>query len=211
MSRETEFNNAGRSSNWKSYYDDHEGRPASALLQSALHLVETDTPLRQAVDLGCGGGNDARFLLESGWNVLAIDREENAINLVKAIGREFPAGQLHAVTQAFEYLYPLPSSSLIFAGMALPFCHPEHFTDVWSNILSALEPGGVFAGNLFGDRDDWADRIFMNFHSQAQARALFQDLDLHLFQVYEEDGPCMHGFKHWHRFDFIAKKPIAGA
>ncbi|MFQ6574248.1 class I SAM-dependent methyltransferase [Pseudomonas sp. UM16] len=211
MNSETEFNNADRSSNWKTYYDHHEGRPASVLLRAALHLVDTDTPIRQAIDLGCGAGNDTRFLLDSGWNVLAVDREDNAINLVKARGRGFPEGQLCAVAQAFECLHPLPSSSLIFAGMALPFCHREHFADFWSNILSTLEPGGVFAGNLFGDRDDWADRTFMNFHSEAQARALFQGLDLHLFQVHEEDGPCMRGFKHWHRFDFIAKKPIARA
>ncbi|MEG0858655.1 MAG: class I SAM-dependent methyltransferase [Pseudomonas sp.] len=197
----------GRSSQWEAYYEHHKDRPGSPLLRSALSFVTADSACRQAVDLGCGAGNDSRFLLEAGWDVLAIDREEAAINRVGMAGQGFPNGQLQAVAQPFEGLNRLPSASLVYAGMALPFCHPEHFVKLWSTVLSALEPGGVFAGNLFGDRDDWANRTFMNFHSEAQARSLFQDLELMLFHVHEEDGPCMQGFKHWHRFDFIARKP----
>ncbi|MDD2061250.1 class I SAM-dependent methyltransferase [Pseudomonas sp. GD03860] len=200
----------GRSANWRVYYEHHEGRPASALLRAALPRIGTDVVGRQAVDLGCGAGNDSRFLLENGWHVLAIDREESAINRVTAMGEGFPQGQLHAVVQAFENLVPLPACSLVFAGMALPFCHPEHFAALWKNVLSALEPGAVFAGNLFGDRDSWAGRPFMSFQTQAQARTLFEGLELEFFHEHEEDGPCMQGFKHWHRFDFIAKKPMSG-
>lgn len=197
----------GRSSQWQAYYEHHKDRPGSPLLRSALSFVSADNANRQAVDLGCGAGNDSRFLLEAGWNVLAIDREEAAISRVVEAGQGFASGQLRAVAQAFEELHVLPSAALVYAGMALPFCHPEHFAKLWSGVVSALVPGGVFAGNLFGDRDDWANRTFMNFHAEAQARGLFQDLELMLFQVHEEDGPCMHGFKHWHRFDFIARKP----
>ena len=196
-----------RLANWQVYYDHHKDRPASALLRSALPRVSTGELSGHAVDLGCGAGNDSRYLLEAGWRVLAIDREENAINRVATLCEGFPKGQLHTRVQAFESLAPLPQSSLVFAGMALPFCHPEHFTALWANVLSALEPGAVFAGNLFGDRDSWSGRAFMNFHTEAQARALFEGLELQFFHVHEEDGPCMQGFKHWHRFDFIAKKP----
>lgn len=200
-----------KSSQWDAYYEHHKDRPRSPLLRSALSFVNGNSAGRQAVDLGCGAGNDSRFLLEAGWDVLAIDREAAAIDRVKMAGQGFPCGQLRAVVQPFESLDRLPSAALVYAGMALPFCHPGHFVNLWSAVLSALEPGGVFAGNLFGDRDDWASRTFMNFHSETQARGLFQDLELMLFNVHEEDGPCLHGFKHWHRFDFIARKPDSGA
>jgi len=117
-----------RLANWQVYYDHHKDRPASALLRSALPRVSTGELSGHAVDLGCGAGNDSRYLLEAGWRVLAIDREENAINRVATLCEGFPKGQLHTRVQAFESLAPLPQSSLVFAGMALPFCHPEHFT-----------------------------------------------------------------------------------
>ena len=201
----------GRSSQWEAYYERHKDRPGSPLLRSALSFITAHDTCRHAVDLGCGAGNDSRFLLEAGWDVLAIDREAAAINRVEKTALSCPRGQLRTRVQPFEGLNRLPSASLVYAGMALPFCHPEHFVNLWSTVLSALVPGGVFAGNLFGDRDDWANRTFMNFHTETQARGLFQGLELMLFHVHEEDGPCMQGFKHWHRFDFIARKPDPGA
>lgn len=75
-----------RSSQWEAYYERHKDRPGSPLLRSALSFITAHSACRQTVDLGCGAGNDSRFLLEAGWDVLAIDREAAAINLVEKTG-----------------------------------------------------------------------------------------------------------------------------
>lgn len=158
------------------------------------------------MDLGCGSGNETRALLRAGWDVLAIDREPAAIEMVEAIGLEHPDAKLETATRRFESLEVLPPSSLIHAGMALPFCHPDHFEKFWSVVVTALLPGGVFVGQLFGDKDDWAADTERTFHSEREARALFRDLGLKVFDVHEFDGPSMRGMKHWHRFDVIAQR-----
>lgn len=196
-------------SKWKTYYEHHRDRPASSLFRTALGLASILTISRKAVDLGCGSGNETRALLQAGWDVLAIDREPTAIEMVHAIGLDHPAAKLETATQRFESLESLPSSSLIHAGMALPFCHPDHFEKFWSVVMSALLPGGIFVGQLFGDKDDWASDKARTFHSELEARVLFQGLRLKVFEIHEYDGPSMRGTKHWHRFDVIAQKPAS--
>lgn len=202
-----QLNDPCGTSKWKTYYEHHRDRPASSLLHTALELASTQTNSRNAVDLGCGSGNETRALLQAGWDVLAIDREPAAIEMVHAIGLAHPAAKLETATQLFESLESLPPSSLIHAGMALPFCHPDHFEKFWSVVVSALLPGGIFVGQLFGDKDDWASDTARTFHSELEARALFQGLSLKAFEILEYDGPSMRGTKHWHRFDVIAQKP----
>ncbi|NVN62648.1 methyltransferase domain-containing protein [Pseudomonas putida] len=194
---------------WTTYYEHHRDRPASSLLHTAIGLASTQTNSRKAVDLGCGSGNETRALLQAGWDVLAIDREPAAIEMVHAIGLDHPAAKLETATQWFESIEALPPSSLIHAGMALPFCHPDHFEKFWSVVTSALLPGGVFVGQLFGDKDDWASDPERTFHSESEARVLFQDLSLKAFKIHEYDGLSMRGTKHWHRFDVIAQKPAS--
>ena len=194
---------------WKTYYDRHRDRPASSLFYAALGLASTQARSRKAVDLGCGSGNETRALLQAGWDVLALDQELAAIEMVRAIGQDHPGAKLETTIQRFENLEALPPSSLIHAGMALPFCHPDYFEKFWSIVMSALLPGGFFVGQLFGDKDDWASDATRTFHSELGARALFRGLSLKAFEVHEYDGPNMRGTKHWHRFDVIAQKPVS--
>lgn len=194
---------------WKTYYEHHRDRPASSLLYTALGLASPQTNSRKAVDLGCGSGNETRALLQAGWDVLALDQELAAIEMVHAIGQDHPGAKLETTIQRFESLETLPPSSLIHAGMALPFCHPDYFEKFWSVVMSALLPGGFFVGQLFGDKDDWASDATRTFHSELEARALFRGLSLKAFEVHEYDGPSMRGTKHWHRFDVIAQKPAS--
>ncbi|AZE49679.1 SAM-dependent methyltransferase [Pseudomonas chlororaphis] len=58
--------------------ENRETRDIRPALQ-ALDLVDNQTGIRQAVDLGCGAGNETRQLVQAGWQVLAIDREPEAI------------------------------------------------------------------------------------------------------------------------------------
>lgn len=196
-----------RSARWAAYYDAHEGRAVSPLLKQAVTHCAESQGRRQAVDLGCGAGQETRFLLDGGWNVLAIDREATAIQRIQDIPRLDSDSQLDTAVAAFEALPALPASDLIHAGLSLPFCHPQSFAALWEAILSALKPGGVFVGQLFGDRDGWASNPNLTFHSAGAVDALLVDLNVQHLREVEEEGRSMQGPKHWHRIDIIASKP----
>ncbi|WP_234253912.1 class I SAM-dependent methyltransferase [Billgrantia aerodenitrificans] len=192
---------------WAAYYQSHEGRPVSPLLKRALTCVDEGVMYRQAVDLGCGAGHETCFLIETGWQVLAVDKEPQAIERVHRLIDQDYHSRLDVRAIAFEELAELPDATLIHAGLSLPFCHPKSFASLWTMILSSLTPGGVFVGQLFGDRDDWSSNPAMTFHSGAAVADLLDGLDIRFMRELDEDGKSLRGPKRWHRFDIIATKP----
>jgi hypothetical protein len=103
----------------------------------------------------------------------------------------------------------LPYAHLIHAGFSLPFCAPQQFPALWARIGRALAPGGVFAGQLFGTHDTWADDPDMTFYVRHQVEVLLDGLDILRLEVTERDGHAFSGPKHWHTFDILARKPIS--
>lgn len=198
--------NIDNKTGWESFYHANQTRAASPLLRCALGNDCLPRGNGYAVDLGCGGGIETALLLNAGWKVLAIDKEPKAIARVEALKAAQPNADLVVMASRFEELNSLPTSALIHAGLSLPFCEPTHFPSLWKTILSALEPGGVFVGHLFGDRHDWANHPIMSFHSEAEAKALCNGLTVELFRDSEGQGGLVP--HHWHRFDFILRKPV---
>ena len=103
----------------------------------------------------------------------------------------------------------LAQARLIHAGLSLPFCAPRQFPALWARIGRALAPGGVFAGQLFGTRDTWADDPDMTFCARHQVEVLLDGLDILRLEETERDGHAFSGPKHWHTFDILARKPIS--
>lgn len=106
----------------------------------------------------------------------------------------------------FEYLAELPPSSLIHAGLALPFCHPRRFDHLWNLMCKALVPGGVFAGHFFGLRHGWASQGHMSFHSVENVQALAAGLETVLLRETESAMVIDSGTVNWHRIDVILRK-----
>ena len=70
---------------------------------------------------------------------------------------------------------------------------PEYFETLWRLVTAALEPGGVFVGHLFGERHGWAALAHMTFQTEAQARLLCGNLELHLLREFEQPGASLQG------------------
>ena len=193
-------------SNWAAYYTARQGRPPRPLLLNALgRFVDGAQQRRFAIDLGCGEGTDTRALLQRGWHVLAIDREPEAIARVQTMTPPTLQPQLQTAIAAFEEV-TLPNADLIYAGYSLPFCHPSHFMALWQKIVRAIQPGGRFVGQIFGDRDEWRTNQQMTFLTEAAMQALFTGFVLEYVCEIDEDGQAFSGPKHWHYFDMIARK-----
>jgi SAM-dependent methyltransferase len=199
---------------WPAYFDRMEGKPPRATLVRALDkfgpVDASDAPL--AVDLGCGSGQDLVPLLERGWRVWACDASAEGLARLRArpeCAAAIALGQLEVERADFRTA-ELPPAALVNASFALPFCPPAEFPGLWAKIDAALDaggPGGRFAGQLFGDRDDWAALGDRTHLSRAETLALFDQYVLEHFE--EEDRPSSHAGehrKHWHVFHIVARK-----
>lgn len=193
---------------WPGFYRWTARRPPRDLLLRTLDHLNwevTSRRRRTAVDLGFGAGNDTLQLLRHHWKVLAIDGEPAAMDF---LSKRVPRSQRSSLTMRTAPMegLSLPKVDLVYASYSIPFCNPAEFPRLWSTIRKALVPGGHFAGQVFGDRDEWAGRRPMTFHTLRQARALTKGYRTEMFRETEEEGRSYEGPKHWHLFDLILEK-----
>ena len=194
---------------WEAYYRWTSRRPPRELLVQVLNHIDWEGRGRKgrtAIDLGFGAGTDSLELLRRGWKVLAIDGQSVA---ARFLARRVPArhrSSLTCLVAPMEGL-ELPPADLIYASFSLPFCSPESFPALWSSIRRAIRPGGHFAGQLFGDKDEWrGDRPFV-FHGRRELGQLARGFRTELLRETVEEGRSFDGPKHWHFFDLILGKP----
>jgi trans-aconitate methyltransferase len=189
---------------WDEYYQKIQGREPRQLVLDALEKFPSGESL-YAIDLGCGDGTETVVLLSRGWNVLAIDGESAAIKrLMDKVPEE---AHKHLQTQVAKFKdVVLSPADLIYASLSIPFCEPEYFDALWDKIVSAIKPGGRFAGQFFGVRDSWAVNTDMTFHTEDQVRARLTGFEIESFHEMDEDGTATSGPKHWHVFTVIARK-----
>ena len=198
---------------WSRYYDAaKDGAPRETLLL-ALDLFEaeglTTGAERRAVDLGCGEGRDTAELLRRGWRVLAIDAEREAVERLRARTDldSDAAARLEARISSFEEAEWGRRADLVNSSFALPFCPPDRFPALWERIPSSLRRGGRFSGQLFGDRDGWAQDPALSFHRRADVEHMLQAFQVERFDEIEENGKTALGEpKHWHVFHIVARK-----
>lgn len=195
------------SGDWVGYYDRQRDRDPRALLLQALASFEREGRVGKAVDIGAGQGFETAELLRRGWEVEAIDAQEEGIRRLRERAGE-AGGRLRTIVSRMEDT-DVPAADLVHASFSLPFCPPAAFPSLWERIRSALRPGARFVGELFGDRDTWAStEPEMTFVNEAQARALFDGLVLESFEEEEsEDEGWGDESKHWHVFHAIARLP----
>ena len=194
---------------WIAYYAKTAGRPPRQTLVFALDLFDNLTTdlERFAVDLGSGGGRDTVEILRRGWRVLAIDAEPNAIAAIRS-RTDLPvgAGLSGMVSRLGDAIWP--ECAFVNSSFALPLCVPSDFDRVWQRIRGSLVPGGRFAGQLYGDRDSWAGRDGMTFHTRTEVEELLAGLKVELLNEEETDSVTPRGAaKHWHVFHIVARKP----
>lgn len=196
------------------------------------HLGSGGTKERRlAIDIACGEGRDTRAMLERGWNVIAVDyhaeavkrtiaalsadwRERCAVRQVamEAIATDHElAGMISAICDGGgdhkRGVEVLGKVDLINASFALPFCDPEKFPALWAWIGRTLGVGGRFAGQFFGDRDEWQCVRPKSHVTLAQLLELLRGVEVeHLEEVEKDGSDAMGGVKHHHVFHVVARK-----
>ena len=195
---------------WDDFYKKIAGRYPRPALTDALALFEKEpapAEPRLAIDLGSGDGIECIFLLERGWRVLAVDGDPSAAKWLEEKTPPEMRDRLQILTAKFEDV-SLPHADLIHSSFSMPFCPPEHFPAFWKRVADSVTPGGRFAGQFFGVRDEWANEPNMTFLTEEQVRGLFVGFEIETFHEKDREGKSARGMKHWHVFTVIARKPV---
>lgn len=122
-------------------------------IERTLHRFEDFKGI--AYDLGCGAGNLSCFLVQKGWNVIAVDKEVEIIKSKKEKLKDELKEKLEIVQESFENL-EMKKCDFILAINSLPWCDKDKFNDMWNKINKSLKVGGRIAITFFGPNDDLA-------------------------------------------------------
>ena len=199
---------ANKKFNWSEYYANHsESKPALTLLTGLKYFNRKNLPFpKTSIDIGCGQGTDVAELLREGWDVIAIDKEAEAEQILVNKFSKFHGNKLITQVQKMENII-IPPITLVNASFSLPFCNPNNFSQLWTNITSSITIGGIFCGQLFGMEDGWASNKNMTFHHRKSLNDLFKDFRIHFLHEENSISNTSSGEKkNWHVFDLVAEK-----
>ncbi|MBL9002119.1 MAG: class I SAM-dependent methyltransferase [Phycisphaerae bacterium] len=198
---------------WPRYFDAVASLgPRDTLIRAAgLHGQADPANPPMAVDIACGEGRDTRELLARGWRVWAFDATCQAIDRLSASVPTHHLGALSARVLRMEDAAAAEDwpgeVALVNASFALPFCDPAAFPSLWKRIVECLVPGGRFAGQFFGDRDEWAVVRPTSHWRRAEVERLFKGFLIEHFEEVEKDGGDALGItKHHHLYHIVARR-----
>lgn len=204
---------------WPAYFDAVREQPPRETCLRALDAFERDNRALSnpvAIDIACGEGRDTRAILARapGWRVWAVDSSTEGLTRLRSAVRESDRPRVETVVLAMEeipsHAARLPGrADFINASFALPFCDENGFPALWAWIRATVAPGGRFAGQFFGDRDEWAPVNPRRHHTRDQVLSLLGGFSVEHFDEVEKDGlDAMGGTKHHHVFHVVAGRPV---
>lgn len=179
-------------------------KPNKLLMKFFDMKLDRDINEKTAIDLGCGTGNDTIFLLDKGFKVTAVDKENKVINIIKDkiqnnknlsfIIDDFAKIRLHKV-------------NLITANFSLHFCNPLYFDKFMCEITENISLGGYFVGNFLGKEDQWFSDKTKTFVDRNKIQEIFKGFDIIHFneEKYYKDSVSIKN-KYWHVFNVIVQK-----
>ena len=140
---------------WESHYR-QSTRHSSGTPSQALVRFTQSLPAGRALELGCAKGDDAVWLASQGWNVVAVDIAQSAIEQARA------NAERAAVMNSIEFqrhdlskTQPAGTFDLVTAiFLQSPLDFPRH--EVLHRIASAVDSGGRFLIVDHGSRAPWS-------------------------------------------------------
>jgi SAM-dependent methyltransferase len=119
---------------------------------STIHQIKEFRPGR-ALDLGCGTGIDTIYLLKKGWQVVSIDMNQLALDILQEQVKNIcTSDELNRLTPLCCKIEDYPFNQkfhLINATRSLPFCDPSQIQMVWKRLIKSLEIDAFFVGQFY--------------------------------------------------------------
>lgn len=107
--------------------------------------------LKKAIDLGCGIGQDTKWLLNNGFDVISCDISDIALQKLK----EFIP---NSKTMQMDVTKKLPfednSLGLINANLSIHYFDMKNTIKIFNEIYRVLQPKGLFIGRMNSDKNE---------------------------------------------------------
>ena len=185
---------------WTNYQNKTYGDDVCKLLIEFLDKYKIDN----AIDLGCGSGNETVYMIKNGIKVLAIDRQLNQDFILNRLS-DNEKKMISFKESSFEDV-ELPKTQLLTAFFSIPFCNPNNFDELWNEIYNSIEDDGYFVGQLFGDRDAWNVVDSINTFPIDKVKDYLKKY--RIIKLEEVEYVRESDNKKWHFYDIIAQKKV---
>jgi 2-polyprenyl-3-methyl-5-hydroxy-6-metoxy-1,4-benzoquinol methylase len=169
-------------------------KPVHPLL---LALADQLPPNGNALDCGCGSGENAQWLEERGYTVTAVDTNQEAIT--RTSGRLTAGTAKIADARAFTSETNDQYSVILAINIVQFFSSKEEILRFVDSCYEKLVAGGVLVLSLFGEHDDWkhlhlftAEEVRTTLCKQFEILE-FRDREYDAVPTGTEKPP-----KHWH-------------
>ena len=121
-------------------------KPSKLLKRFFDMKLEGNLKNKIAIDIGAGVGNDAKFLLEKGFKVTCIDKEEKAKEI--AISKIGNNEKFNYIVDTIENI-KLQESDFIYECFCLQFCNHQKIDSVMERIIKNISQGGFFVRKFY--------------------------------------------------------------
>ena len=174
------------------YYKNTTGQEAQVILQK---FIKNNSQIKTAIDLGCGSGNDTKFLAKNNINVTAVDVSDVSKFLYEDLTEE-EKKRISFIQERFSNV-KLPKSDLIISFAALPFVRKELLPKIIEKIYEALNENGYLICNFFGKKDSWYGVEKHTFLEKEEIEDLLKKFKILKMNEIERDGETgTHEKKH---------------
>lgn len=185
---------------WTNYQNETYGDDVCKLLIEFLDNYK----IENAIDLGCGSGNETFYMIKNGIKVLAIDRQLNQDFILNRLS-DNEKKMISFKESSFEDV-ELSKTKLLTAFFSIPFCNPNNFDELWTKIYNSIEDNGYFVGQLFGDRDALNVVESINTFSIDKVKEYLKNYNI--IKLEENEYVRESDNKKWHFYDIIAQKKV---
>ena len=138
---EGRFGSAAQASEWDARYGKHDAAMWSGRPNGRLVAEATDLRPGTALDVGCGEGADAIWLVQQGWTVTAIDVSEVAVRRGREAAERLGVAVEWIAGDALRT--PFGAGSFDLVSLQYPALPKAAGEGALRHLLAAVRPGGL--------------------------------------------------------------------
>lgn len=163
-----------------------------------------------ALDLGCGKSTNVLSLASLGFEVDAVDFNNEIVNaladeLKKEENKSLKINLFNQKIQEFDI--KKEKYDCIIANNSLPLIDSkEKVFEIIKNVVNGLKKDGCLYLTLFGTKDEWVTKKDMSFFEYDEIKNRLDSLDIKFYHSNIEEGfgkTNAGNIKYWHVFRFI--------
>ena len=106
---------------------------------------------KKAIDIGCGIGQDTKWLLDKGFDVISCDISDIALKKLKEL---IPSSKTMQIDIKEKLPFKDNSVGLIDANLSIHYFDMENTVKIFNEIHRILKPDGLFIGRMNSDKNE---------------------------------------------------------